>query len=199
MNQKRHKAIKDEHFKLLNEELNRDEVKEENNITKFIKRFFLLFIFVFLLFLFLSYLLPSYNLFEFIPAHLDSYKIENNFIDLHNGNKISFRNDSYEDLLNIYNQNQRHEFKACLIGKKIGNDYIVDGIKIPRIISQSFFSVRANPCPREAIISLHSHPYKSCYLSVHDTTTYEVVRSINKDAIIGIMCESGRFNFYGQQ
>jgi proteasome lid subunit RPN8/RPN11 len=84
-----------------------------------------------------------------------------------------------------------------LIGTKKVNDYIIKEIKIPEIIAQDFSSVTAKPCSSDAILSLHSHPYKSCYFSVHDINTYEIVKEINKDAIMGVMCEADRFNFYG--
>ena len=152
-----------------------------------------------LLFLILSYLVPNYDFFWIVAGRLESYNIEDNTITLKNGAKIIFHNDSYGDLTKIYYENQQHEFKACLIGSKENGNYYVEKIEIPKIFSQGFSSVTAEPCTKEAIISLHSHPYKSCFLSLHDVNGYKFVKDVNKDAIIGTMCESDRFNFYGHE
>ncbi len=183
--------IKDEH------NLEEEPEKEESRFIRIIKKIILIFISLFLLFLFLSYLLPSYNLFSIISAQANSYKISQNVIVLGNNDQIVFENNTYEDLLEVYNENQQHEFKACLIGDKEAGVYRIDEIEIPKIISQDFSSVRAVPCSKDTIISLHSHPYKSCYFSMHDVNSYRLVKSINEDALIGIMCEQNRFNFYG--
>jgi len=188
---KHHETIKEEVLKL------QSVLKEESKIKKLLKRASVVIIALFLLLLILAYFVPSYDLFIIIPAQFDSYEIKGNVISLKNSQKIIFENGSYNDLLEVYYENQQHEFKACLTGAKDSNDYIVKGIKIPRIISQDFSSVTAEPCDADAIISLHSHPYRSCYLSVHDVSTYRIVKEINKDAIMGIMCEAKRFNFYG--
>ena len=174
------------------------QIPEESKFARIVKRIFIIFISLLLLFLILSYLVPNYELFRIIAGHIESYKIEDNAITLKNGAKIIFLNDSYGDLTKIYYENQQHEFKACLIGSKENGSYYVEKIEIPKIFSQTFSSVTAEPCAENAIISLHSHPYKSCFLSLHDIRGYKFVKDVNKDAIIGIMCESDRFNFYEQ-
>ena len=171
--------------------------KEENKPLKIIKKIILIFIALFLLFLFLSYLLPSYNLFSIASSQFNSYKINQNIIVLKNNDKIAFEENTYDELLEIYNKNQQHEFKACLAGNKESNIYRIKKIEIPKIISQDFSSVRAEPCGKGAIISLHSHPYKSCYFSAHDINAFRLVKGINEKTLIGIMCEPDRFNFYG--
>lgn len=189
--EKKIEDLKDEH------NLKEEPEKEDSRFIRIIKKIILIFISLFLLFLFLSYFLPSYNLFSIISAQANSYKISQNIIILKNNDKIVFENNAYGDLLEIYNENQQHEFKACLVGDKEENVYRIDEIKIPKIISQDFSSVRAVPCSKDTIISLHSHPYKSCYFSVHDVNSYRLVKSFNEEALIGIMCEQDRFNFYG--
>ncbi|HLG24413.1 MAG TPA: hypothetical protein VI564_05785 [Candidatus Nanoarchaeia archaeon] len=152
---------------------------------------------IFLLILTVSYLLPGYNFFSVISGQADSYKVLNNEIKINEHAKIIFENSSYDSLLEIYYQNQQHEFKACLIGTKTEGNYYVNSIVIPQILHQDFSSVTAMPCKSDAVISLHSHPYKSCYFSLHDISTYKYVKEINSLAIMAVMCEAGRFNFYG--
>jgi len=175
------------------------QIPEESKFARIVKRIFIISISLLLLFLVLSYFVPNYELFRIIAGHIESYKIEDNAITLKNGAKIIFQNNSYTNLKEIYYENQQHEFKACLIGYKQNENYYVQAVEIPKIFSQTFSSVTAEPCSKEAIISLHSHPYKSCFLSLHDVRGYKFVKDVNKDAIIGIMCESDRFNFYGHE
>jgi proteasome lid subunit RPN8/RPN11 len=178
------------------ENIQEPEIEEESKVFRVIKKIILFIISIFLLFLILSYLLP-FNLLSIIPSQLNSYEINNDEITLKNNDLIIFENDTYDELLEFYNNNQQHEFKACLVGNKEDKLYKIEKIEIPVILSQDFSSVRAIPCTKETIISLHSHPFKSCYFSVHDINSYRLVKNINGEALIGIMCEPARFNFYG--
>jgi hypothetical protein len=178
-------------------DLDKDLPKEESRAFKYIKRSIWALSSLFLAMLIISYLIPGHRVLSIINARFSSYEIDSLKITLKNGEAILFTGNSYNDLVNIYYHNQQHEFKACLIGQKRGNDYIVDSINIPKIYSQDFSSVRAELCGRDAIISLHSHPFKSCFLSLHDVRGHGLVKNINKDALTGIMCEVDRFNFYG--
>jgi len=170
--------------------------EDESKFSIALKRIFVIVIGLLLIFLIASYLLPGYDFFHIISGQMSSYRIENNFIDL-GTHRIIFENGSYAALLGMYFSSQQQEFKACLIGYKQDSEYHVTKIEIPKTFSQTFSSVTAEPCNKEAIISLHSHPYKSCFLSLHDVRGYNHVKDANKDAIIGIICESDRFNFYG--
>ena len=178
-------------------QINGPPPEEESRIIKAVKRALIILISLILIFLFLSYLLPSYNFFSIVAGRLESYEINDNTIILKNNEKIIFQNNSYNDLAEIYYDNQQHEFKVCLIGEKKESDYLIKKVQVPKIIAQDFSSVTAEPCSSNAIISLHSHPYKSCFLSMHDVKGYKQVKNINPDAIIGIICEAKRFNFYG--
>ncbi|MAG92030.1 hypothetical protein CMO83_05120 [Candidatus Woesearchaeota archaeon] len=173
------------------------DIPPESKFSKIIKKSSIVIISLVMVFLIISYVLPRYSIFRIIAGQLNSYEVDDNVIILKNNQKIIFENNTYDELLGIYLDNQEHEFKACLIGNKQDNNYHVEKIEIPKIFSQTFSSVSAEPCEQDAIISLHSHPFKSCFLSVHDVRGYRFVRDINEDAIIGIMCESNRFNFYG--
>ena len=176
-----------------------EQIPEESKSARIVKRILIISVSLILIFLILSYLVPNHDFFWIVAGRMESYKIEDNTITLKNGAKIIFQNDSYGDLTKIYYENQQHEFKACLMGSKENSNYYVEKIEVPKIFSQGFSSVMAEPCTKEAIISLHSHPYKSCFLSLHDARGYKFVKDVNKDAIIGIMCESNRFNFYGHE
>jgi len=171
-----------------------DNLEEESKFKRVIKRIFLMIIALLLLILVLSYLLPSSRI---LSSQFNSYEINQDTIILKSNNKIVFDEGVYQELLGIYNNNQQHEFKVCLMGDKGNNVYRVDSIEIPRVISQDFSSVRAEPCGDGTIIALHSHPFKSCYFSVHDINSFRLTRNIDENTIIGIMCEPERFNFYG--
>ncbi|MBS3131841.1 hypothetical protein J4212_05385 [Candidatus Woesearchaeota archaeon] len=170
--------------------------KEESEGFRIFKKAIIVFVSIFLMFLFLSYFLLGNNIFDILASRSSSFTASNGRI-IFGGGTITFQEEAYQNLLEIYNENQQHEFKACLMGYKSGKNYFVEKIEAPKIISQDFSSVRAEPCREGTIIDLHSHPYKSCYLSVHDLTTLKYVKAANKDAFLGVMCEPDRFNFYG--
>jgi hypothetical protein len=173
-----------------------DIQQDESRISKVLKRIFIIFIAVFMIFLIVSYILYSNGLGIIIQGQISSYKLANNEIALKGENKIIFQDGSYEELLKIYYNNQEHEFKACLLGGISDGIYYINSVAIPKTFSQTFSSVTAEPCTNEAIISLHSHPYKSCFFSLHDISTYRHVKAIREDAMMAIMCEPDRFNFY---
>jgi hypothetical protein len=174
-----------------------DNPKKENKTLMAARKILILTVSVFMLLLILSYFVPGYSLFRVIAAQFNSFEADGNFIELKDGYGIMFEGNSFNDLQHIYFDNQQHEFKACLIGVKENKDFIIKNVKIPEIISQDFSSVTAKPCGEGTIISLHSHPYKSCYFSLHDISNYRYVSIVNEEAFIGIMCEAKRFNFYG--
>ncbi len=146
--------------------------------------------------LMLIYLLPAGTL-AILTASLHTYVIEGNAIALGNGRKIIFLAGVYEEVLSRYYANQKTETKMCLLGAKKGNSYEVSALVFPEIFSQGFSHVSARPCSLGTIIDLHTHPYKSCYFSPQDLLTYESIRERDPDALIGVMCENGRFNLYG--
>ena len=162
------------------------------------KRLIIAVISVFLIILFVSYLIVGTRVLNIIAGQFGSTTVEEDFTaELDNGGKVVFSEDVYERLRELYFDEQRNEFKVCLEGSKEGNNYFVTGLTTPVIFSQSFSRVSAEPCDENTIISMHTHPFKSCIFSGQDIRTYEFVREVNPDAIIGLMCEPDRFDFYG--
>ncbi len=144
------------------------------------------------------YLVFGGNSLSIIEGRLASSKLAPDFsIDAGNGKKVIFGNGTYDVLKKFYLAEQKNEFKVCLTGHKNGKNYLVIGLYKPKTISQTVAEVTAELCDSKTIISLHSHPYAHCIFSDVDINSYETVRKINPDAIIGLMCEIDRFGFYG--
>jgi len=144
------------------------------------------------------YLIPGNYVLSIIGGQLASSKLDQNFVvELDNGGKVIFEAGVYAELKQLYLEEQETEFKVCLDGWKEGKDYYISGLNIPETYAQSFAHVSAELCSNNTIIPLHTHPYKHCILSEQDIQNYEAVKAVNPDAIIGLMCEIARFNFYG--
>lgn len=160
------------------------------------KRVLFGFTFALILALMLSFLLPG-TAFHYLAAQFGSSTVGKATITLDTGQRIVFEDNTYQELLGIYHANQRHETKICLEGRKENSDFMVEDITQPLIHSQSFSHVSSEPCGPDTIISLHTHPYKSCFFSYQDTLNLESLKALNQDAFIGLMCEPERFRFYG--
>jgi proteasome lid subunit RPN8/RPN11 len=152
---------------------------------------------LFLAALLIIYLIPGNYILFIIEGQFASSKLEGSTVELETGGKVIFDRAVYEELKQLYLEEQETEFKVCLIGEKKGEDYYISGLSIPETESKSFAHVSAELCPKEAIIPLHTHPYKHCIFSEQDIQNFEAVKAVNPDAIIGLMCETDRFNFYG--
>ena len=153
---------------------------------------------LFLILIVLTYLVPGNNLLDIIEGRFVSYPLEEDFfVSLRSGGKVIFGSEVYEELKIIYLEEQKNEFKVCLIGNKFGDDYKINDLKKPVIYNQDVFSVSAEQCGKETLIPLHSHPKNRCIFSFQDIKSYEAFKKINPDAIIGLMCEQKRFSFYG--
>jgi|SRR3989344_2225620 len=172
--------------------------EEESKLHKAIKRIFIIIMALFLIMLILTYLVPGNNILSILEGRFVSVPIEEDFTaNLDNGGKVVFSSSVYEELKQIYLKEQKNEFKVCLVGNKILDRYYITELRTPKTISQDVFSVYAEQCSKETLIPLHSHPFKHCIFSSQDIKSYELFKEINKDAIIGLMCEPARFNFYG--
>ncbi|HLC37366.1 MAG TPA: hypothetical protein VJJ53_01145 [Candidatus Nanoarchaeia archaeon] len=172
--------------------------EEEGKLRKVIKRAFIIATALFLVMIVLTYLVPGNNMLSILEGRFVSSSIDEDFtVTLDNGRKVIFSNGVYKELKQIYFKEQKNEFKVCLIGNKIQNNYYINKLGTPRIISQDVFSVYAEQCSKETLIPLHSHPFKHCIFSSQDIKSYEIFKEINKDAILGLMCEPARFSFYG--
>ena len=171
---------------------------EESELKRKLRRIFVVTAAIFLIILFLVYLIPGYHILSIIEGRLVSTKLEGTTINLKDGTRVVFESGAYAALKEVYLKDLKNEFAACLEGRKSGKDYIVTEISIPRTIEKGVFHVKADLCGQDAIIALHSHPYKSCIFSGQDIDYYKAFKSINPDGMIGLMCESDRFTFYSE-
>ncbi len=187
--------ISEKELKDLEKEL--DE-KEESRLVKAIKRIFIIFISLLLLILILTYFVPGYPINDIIAGMIESSRIDENFAAaLNNGNRVIFEPAVYNELKDIYYKNQRTEFKVCLKGYKINDDYRINELYIPKTYFQSFANVVSQECSSDTLIPLHKHPDKRCIFSVQDINSYNAFKRINNESIIGLMCGKDRFGFYG--
>ena len=118
-------------------------------------------------------------------------KIENNKVNFKD-KIIEFEDNTYDQLIKIYLENQPNEIKVCLMGEINNNDITITKIIEPGIIHQEFSKVISSPCPEETIISMHSHPRKSCIFSEQDIKTFNQ----QNIPMMGLLCDDNRMNFY---
>jgi hypothetical protein len=173
------------------------EEKEDSPLKKFLKRGFIVFILVFMASLFIINSAPGYHVISVLSGRVVSSTLEQDYTFALRDGSVVFEREVYEELRQMYWDNQRHEFKVCLTGEKADNDYLVQGMYIPVIISQDVYSVTAQLCNKETIISLHSHPPMRCIFSEQDIRYFNVFRDVNPEGIIGLMCGEERLTFYG--
>ncbi len=178
-------------------EISEKGIGDKKPTDKAVEKLILVLSGVFLVLLVISYFVPG-NIFYILEGRLVSERLNADFsINLKNGGRVVFEKPAYEKLKEFYFSEQKNEFKACLLGKKEGKDYFVFDLYLPKTFGQSVSHVSAELCSKDTIISLHTHPYKRCIFSEQDIKSYEAVRQVNPEAIIGLMCEADRFGFYG--
>ena len=118
------------------EDIEKEFDQEDSKFWKIIKKIFVIVMALFLIILILTYLVPGNNLISIIEGRFVSAPINEDFtVSLDNGGKVIFENEVYEKLKIIYFEEQKHEFKVCLIGDKIGNSYFIDDLEKPKILS----------------------------------------------------------------
>jgi proteasome lid subunit RPN8/RPN11 len=177
-----------------------DKQEEESRFRKVLKKTYVLITVFLLLILFLVNTAPGYHLISVLSGKIVSSTLEEDYtFNLKYGGKVVFNKKVYENLRQIYQENQKHEFKACLQGEKKNKDYYVDGIYIPKIYSQDVFSVSSQICNSSTIISLHSHPPLRCIFSEQDIKSYNNFKQINPRAMLGLMCDEERLTFFGYE
>ena len=146
--------------------------------------------------MFLSYFLTSGVTRDILAGLIESSEIEDYEININYTNKLIFTKESYEKLLRIYDKNIEKEFKVCLKGSTSNGDYFINEIFEPEMIFQSHNRVVAKPCPTNSLVSMHSHPIKHCLPSDVDLENFAKFKKENPVALMAIMCERERFNFY---
>ncbi len=178
------------HRKILHEALR--ELEEQPSPWK---KPFLVLIGIVLIVLIFTYLTPELPF--YLQGRLATQEIQKDgTINLPNG-RVVFNSTVYEQLRNLYTTTQTHEFKACLEGEKVGQNYIVHALKQPAIYSESVYHVTSELCDSNTIIDLHSHPPEHCVVSEQDQKSQAYFKTINPDAIGAVMCGEARFGFYG--
>ena len=87
----------------------------------------------------LTYLIGFRGL-EFIEGRLASHTIDKDFtVKVDDNRNVIFDEDVYSALKNLFLENKKAEFKVCLIGEKIGNDYFVSDIYVPVMFNRYVF------------------------------------------------------------
>ena len=178
------------------DELNKipDEIEEERP-NKF-KKTFIILIAVFLIFLLVTYLTSNSLISNIFIGLIQSDKINNNIVGINSTNNLIFQDNAYNNLLEIYDSNLELEFKVCLNGKIIDGDYYINDIYVPETYLQTPSKVVSDFCPDYTIVDMHSHPLKHCIPSEQDFQSFKLFKEKNNNAIMAVMCERGRFNFY---
>lgn len=178
------------------------EVEEvEHYLIRFFKKFSLIFLGIFLVLLMVSYIFVSYPLSGIIRGQLESTPLDDGIIEVVDENlQIIFNQQTLDELTEIYLNEQEVEFSVCLSGQMINESnldvYYLDSLYVPEMYEQTFNHVRFKSCPVETLVMLHSHPYKSCLASETDINTLESSKSGNRDLLMIVMCEPGRFSVY---
>jgi len=149
---------------------------------------------IFLILLVLSFMLTSSGVREIIISLIESDTLEGNVVEGEEFDVI-FENNTYEEVLEIYNEDLSVETKMCLFGYYDGDYYVTEVLK-PIIRSQVFNQVVAEKCPDDVLIALHSHPYRHCLASEQDISNLERSKEVNPNVLVGIICEEERFSFY---
>jgi len=175
---------------------------EEHPAWSIIKKILLVLSAVFLILLMITLSLPV-NTMSSLLASIQLSPNPPDYIALVGNGTLVIKHGVYNTLLDRYFEEQRKEFKACLLGEKQvdgeGSEqeiiYYVDGIYFPVIKDNGHTFVLAELCNEETLIDLHTHPYLSCFFSDVDLNSLKTVQQINPDAFISLMCGTDRFNF----
>lgn len=168
--------------------------EEEHPYITVLKRVMIGGIAIFLVILMLTYLVPT----DIVAGLVASDTLKQDYsVSLKNGGEVRFTQETYLTLQKIYFDNPETEFKVCLGGEHEGKDYFIDSLYIPKTHLKTFASVHSEQCNSETLIPLHKHPYRSCIFSEQDHRSHEAFKKIQPHALMGLMCESGRFTFYG--
>jgi len=159
-------------------------------------KFVMYLIAIFMLSIIIIYFLPG-DVIPILKGKAESSSLSDDFTISFYGGSVIFDENVYQELKDLYLSNEGPEIKVCLKGEKQGTEYYVTSLEVPKIFSQSVFHVSSEGCSSDILIHLHTHPYKHCLFSDQDIKSYGQFKKTNPDAIIGLMCEVDRFNFYG--
>jgi len=150
---------------------------------------------ILLILMFLSYVVISFGVGDIIGGWAESSFIEGNFVEFNNG-LIEFSEPVLAGLNEIYSNNKDYEFKVCLGGTLEDNRYFINEIIYPKMYTQKYNLVVAEPCPSTSLIDLHSHPLDRCIASQQDIENFSVLKLKNPNALMVIMCRDDLINVY---
>lgn len=176
------------------EDLKEIDLSEEPEESK-LKRISLIIGGIFLTILVVSYIFVSWPMSSIISGQLESEPVKENVIEA-DDLTIIFEDETYAILKSWYFEEQSVEFSVCLLGEKKGKNYHITSLYQPKIFHQAFNEVRFEPCKKETLILLHTHPYKSCIASDVDLRMLNKSKEENPDVIMVVMCEPERISVY---
>ncbi|MCA9478334.1 MAG: hypothetical protein KC535_04255 [Nanoarchaeota archaeon] len=177
----------------LEEELPEEHLRE----VPFFNRFVVPVISVLLLLLLISYFVLG-PIHTTIRGQLASSALKNDEYQF-GDYLLLFYNDTAGELESIYQTYQEEklvETSVCLQGLVYNHTYAIQDIYYPKIYSASFSSVTFEPCPKDTVVMLHTHPYKSCLASDQDLKTLEKNKEGSPDLLMLVMCEQRRYTLY---
>ena len=164
-----------------------DELEESRlfKILKFI-------IGLFLVLLMLSWLIPN----DVVQSLIEQKQINENRIE---SGKITvlFEKDVYQNLKEVYLQNQLTELSLCLQGKIINGTYSISSFYQPETFFATPISVATSKCDENTIITLHTHPFNNCLFSYQDVISYSSYR--NNQLLTVVMCAIDKFAVLSNQ
>lgn len=141
----------------------------------------------------LAYLVVPYDV---LFSLLGSNKIKGSELILTN-KTIMFKPDVLGGLREFYLENQMTEISICLTGYVKENEYRITGFYPPKAFFKTPISIMSEHCSNETIITLHTHPFRSCLFSYQDIVSHNSYKRTNQKAIAAVMCDVDRFAFSG--
>lgn len=158
------------------------------------KKLMILIFALIMVFLITSFIYITYPSFDVIASNIESRPVQGNVLqtlDL----TIHFNEGVYEEILEVYRRNQDVETALCFQGEAANNNYFVNSIYKPTIISQGPRHVTHEACSEE-IVMFHTHPPQRCTASRQDIESLNNAKERNPDVIMIIMCDENRFSVY---
>lgn len=174
-------------------EINETDLEEKPSKLKKVYIFIISF---FLLIIFVTFFTTTPGVRDVIFGFIESSTLDEKRVSINPSNFLIFEKDSYESLIRLHNENLDLEFKACLNGHVKDGDYYIDTVIQPETFFQSYKQVIAEPCPTTSLVDLHSHPFRMCLPSEQDFRSFSQFKERNPQALMAILCEVDRFNFY---
>jgi len=171
-----------------------DQIQEDLEEIKpsLLHRIIIICIAFFLLFIMLYYFVGSQ-----IDQNILSSLISKPFDEKHlvGNNTIRFQAEVIETIKSDYILDYKYEKKWCLLGNKKDSEFLITDIYYPEIIERNITFIRTKPCPVQTIISLHSHPFRSCLPSKQDWSSF-----LGSPVLFfGVICDVDEILFYAKK